>query len=278
LLRRREAASELLSFPLRSKVRRNLRPDAVTLGWIGRRCGCLLVCSQEERARLTDFLSTASVAVIPHFVEERFLSLGREDAKLSLGLAGMHVITLLGYVYPRKGHGLLIEAMRELRSNVHVVVAGGVEPHNADYLENLRDSARASGVLQRLHITGYLSEAELERYLAATDVAACPFTTFSASGSISTWISAGKRILATDLPQVMEYNRLEPGAIETFSPYASAALAAAIQRLLETGANNQLAAIARLRDRLHVSRMLDSHLQVYRKLCFDASGSRERGA
>jgi glycosyltransferase involved in cell wall biosynthesis len=253
------------SFALRSKVRLNLH-YAVTLGWLARRCRSLLVCSQEECTRLTGFLPSASVSVIPHFVEERVLPLSREDAKLGLGLQGMQVVTLLGYIHPRKGHSLLVAAMRELPGNVHVVMAGGAEPHHADYLQSLRDSARASGVSNRLRITGYLTEPELELYLTATDVAVCPFRNVAASGSVSTWLSAGRRIIASELPQIAEYNNLERGAIETFSPHEPTALAAALLRILETDAADQLTAIARLRDRLQISRVLDAHLNVYRQI------------
>jgi glycosyltransferase involved in cell wall biosynthesis len=253
------------SFALRSKVRLNLH-YAVTLGWLARRCRRLLVCSQEECGRLTGFLPSASVMVIPHFIEERALPLSREDAKRGLGLQGIQVVTLLGYIHPRKGHTLLLNAMRELPGNVHVVMAGGAEPNHTDYLQGLRDAARASGVSNRLRITGYLTEAELELYLAATDIAVCPFTNVAASSSLSTWLSAGRRIIASELPQIAEYNGLERGAIETFTPYEPTALAAALLRMLETGAVDQLTAIARIRDRLHISRVLDAHLDVYQQL------------
>jgi glycosyltransferase involved in cell wall biosynthesis len=265
LLHTRGMATTQPSFSLRSEVRRNLRPDAVTLGWVCRHRR-LLVCTQEERGRLIGFIPSAAVTVIPHFVEERRLPLGPDDARRVLGLAGTRVVTLLGYVHPRKGHALLVEAMKDLPDNVHVVVAGGAERDHAGYLESLWDSARASGVAHRLRVTGYLPEFELDRYLAATDVAVCPFTRLSASCSVSTWLSAGCPIVAFDLPQIAEYNRLEAGAIETFSPYAPPALAAAILRLLESGAGNQLRAISRLRDRLHIARIMDAHLDVYRQL------------
>jgi glycosyltransferase involved in cell wall biosynthesis len=206
------------------------------------------------------------VRVIPHFVEGRALPLAREDAKRRLGLAGRRIVTLLGYIHPRKGHALLVDAMTELPETVHVVVAGRAQPEHTDYLEELQRAAQARGVSHRLRITGYLSEADLDYYLAATDVAVCPFTKASASGSISTWLSAGRRILASELPQVAEYNRWEAGAIETFSPYTPVALATAIVRLLTSGGEDQLKAVGRLRERLQVSRVLDAHLEVYREL------------
>jgi glycosyltransferase involved in cell wall biosynthesis len=149
---------------------------------------------------------------------------------------------------------------------VVIVIAGGSEPNHAAYRDALLAEARVDGNAERLRITGYLPDEKLEVYLAATDLAVCPFRAASASGSLSTWVSASRRILASDIPQITEYNRLEPDAIATFSPYAPAALAAAILRVLATDEETQLAALARLRDRLDISVILDAHLQVYRQV------------
>lgn len=125
--------------------------------------------------------------------------------------------------------------------------------------------AKTMGVEERLRITGYLSEEELERYLVATDLAICPFKNCSASGSLSTWISvAHPTILAFDLPQINEYNRLEPGAIKTFQPYTPAALAQAIRQLLPTCGESYAPAVERLRQRLSMPAIFDEHLSHYR--------------
>ena len=71
----------------------------------------------------------------------------------------------------------------------------------------------------------------------ASHLAGCPFEMLSASGSLSTGVSLGRPILASDLPQIAEYNRIEPGAIKTFQPYTSEALAAAITHQLSITAN-----------------------------------------
>jgi glycosyltransferase involved in cell wall biosynthesis len=217
------------------------------------------------------FLPSATVRVIPHFVEERVLAANRDDAKRALGLAGFQVVTLLGYIHPRKGHALLIDAMRELPESVVVVLAGKAQPEHAAYLQEIRRAADEAGVSHRLRMTGYLSEAQLNAYLAATDLAVCPFTKVSASGSISTWLSAGRRILASELPQVAEYNAWEPGAIEVFSPYTPSGLASGINRVLACKGERQLKSINLLRERLTISRVLDAHLEIYGQLRSEAA-------
>jgi glycosyltransferase involved in cell wall biosynthesis len=120
--------------------------------------------------------------------------------------------------------------------------------------------------VDNLEITGYLSEEELEMYLMATDLAVCPFSRCSASGSLSTWISLGRTILASDLPQIAEYNKLEPGAIETFNPYTPNALAEAIREILPICSNSDNLSLAKLQKKLSISAIFERHLNDYRLL------------
>jgi glycosyltransferase involved in cell wall biosynthesis len=256
-------AAEVPRFALKAKVRCNLRPDAVTVRWLGRRRRKLMVCTEEERNRLTEFSPGIRVTVIPHFVEKRVLPMSRDDAKRALGLGGTRVVTLLGYIHPRKGHALLVDALSCLPPDVVAVVAGAAEPDHAAYLQQFVAAGRAAGNADRLRVTGYLPDRQLDLYLAATDLAVCPFTATSASGSLSTWLSASKRILASDIPQIAEYNRMEPHAIGTFSPYTASAFAQGIYRLLHPGPMAMDAAIGGLREKLSISRVLDHHIVEY---------------
>ena len=258
--------SQVPSFGLRSKIRRNLRPEAMTLRWLTREGRQIIVCTAEERERLHEFVPRASVAVIPHFVETRTLSTPADTAKQLLGLSGKRVVTLLGYIHPRKGHVLLVNAATKLPENIVVVFAGGALPEQAGYLTQILDGARAAGMAHRIRVTGYLPEHELEQYLAATDLAVCPFTAVSASGSLSTWLSVQKPVLASDLPQITEYNAIEPGAIATFRPYTAVALAEGTCRLLDNGRDGMDHAVSRLREKLSITRMVARHLEIYGQL------------
>ena len=70
----------------------------------------------------------------------------------------------------------------------------------------------------RFRITGYLSDEDLETWIAATHLAILPFTDLSASGSCRSWIAAGKPMLVSDLPGFREYERGVPGALHFFGP------------------------------------------------------------
>jgi glycosyltransferase involved in cell wall biosynthesis len=237
-------------------------PQLLTRTWLRRNAAQLVVCSHEERRRLTD--DEARVQVIPHFVEPRLTHVSSAEAKAALGWSGNRVITVLGYIHRRKGHALVVDVLSELPEDVIAVFAGAPVPTDPAVVDRLRARAAARGVAHRLHVTGFIPESQLHLYLMATDVAVCPFAQLSASSSLSTWISAARPIVASNLPQIAEYNALEPGAISTFDPYTASALAKAIGGALERDGRELDSGVAGLRTRLRLSTIADSHLDSYR--------------
>lgn len=231
-----------------------------------RRAGRVLVCTHAEADRLHDMVPAERLTVLPHFVEERSLSETSAEAKAVLRLAGSFVCTVLGFIHRAKGHALVVEALPQCPENVQVVFAGRPAIGSKGFVEQLRTRAEALGVADRLRITGYLAEPSLNRYLAATDLALCPFEEVSASGSLSTWIAAGRPILASEQPQIAEYNAMAPGAIATFSPYTPSALADAVRVQLQGRAASGRRARTRLREKLSLPRIIRRHAGVYRQV------------
>ena len=255
----------LLRHPLRSFVGLGgAIPQITTLNWLQRHAARLLVCSEEERERLG--AGSGRVTVIPHFVESRSITASRATAKAALGWTGRRVISVLGFIHRRKGHQLVVDALAKLPGDVIAVFAGGATPSDPGSIDRLRTRALARGVDERLFVTGYLAEPDLQMHLAATDLAVCPFVQLSASGSLSTWISASRSIVASHLPQIAEYNALEPGAIRTFEPYTAGALAAAISAALRRDEGEADTAVARLRHRLLLPSIAERHVDAYRSL------------
>jgi glycosyltransferase involved in cell wall biosynthesis len=256
------------------RIQHAITPHSIALRQLQRSARGLFVCSMEERRRLS---SDRGVTVIRMFVEARELSQSAEAARTALGFGGRRVVTLLGYIHGRKGHRLLIEALAQLREDVVAVLAGGPVRQDTAIVNDLIALAERLGVADRVRITGYLAEEELNSYLAATDLAVCPFKDVSASASLSTWISATRPLLASDLPLIAEYNALEPGSIRTFHPYSSDALAAGIRDALEADAG-PAQAVARLRDRLILPSMLAHFVTAYQEILRHDKGALRRTA
>ncbi|NBB72044.1 MAG: glycosyltransferase [Bacteroidetes bacterium] len=243
---------------------------------LARHAAQILVCTHEEARRLRGIVAPEQRTVLPHFVEDRAIDITPPNAQKELGLAGHRVCTVLGFIHRAKGHALVVEAMPAWPNDVHVVFAGRPAVGSEGFARKLQQRAKALGVADRLRVTGYLEEGALDTYLAATDLALCPFEKVSASGSLSTWIAAERPILASDQPQIAEYNAMAAGAIATFTPYTPAALAEAARAQLDRDAENGRAAHpestssvarrarAQLREKLSLPRIIQQHAAVYR--------------
>lgn len=223
----------------------------------------IVVSSHEEKLRLQHFENAQNISVIPHFIEDRDLTMSHLYAKKNLGLQDYTVITLQGFISPQKGHQILLDAIPHLPENTIVIFAGGVTADNESFLKRLLRKAKTLNIQHRLRVTGYLSDENLIEYLQATDLAVCPFKDLSASGSLSTWISLGRPILASDLPQIRDYNAIEPNAIQLFNPYQCNFLADAIIKVLEMDSSIQTNKLQSLKRKLSLSNTFNQYLDIY---------------
>lgn len=239
-----------------------LDPDAIALRWLGRRAARLIVHSEEERHRLYGFVPPGQVSVVPHFVEERVMA-DAEASRAALGLAGKRVITLLGFMVRRKGYRLTIEALPLLPPDVVALFAGAPISGREARADELRALAESLGVGDRVVITGYVEDARLDQALAATHVAICPFRDLSASGSLSTWISTGRPIVTSDLPQLREYDAMVPGSLRIFRPLTAAAFAEAVRATLDGGPPAVDAKVVALRERLLTPGIIEHYAELY---------------
>lgn len=228
---------------------------------VRRRADAVIVSTEVEASRLGGRIEASRLSVIPLLVEDRTLRVGRDDARRALGVGDEPLLASLGFVFPYKGNALVIEALPML-PDVRFVCAGrdDVDPAHTAALHALADRL---GVASRVRFTGRLDEDQLELHLAATDLAVCAFAEMSASASLSTWISAACPVLASDLPQIAEYDALVPGAIARFRPYTAEAFAAAARACLARDLGPVQARMRELRDRLSVAQIVDRHVAVY---------------
>lgn len=136
------------------------------------------------------------------------------------------VVALVGFVYPGKGHREAIDAVAAAGlDGLGVLALGGPAPGHADEVAALHAHAFARGV--SFEATGYLDEAELLGRCRRAAVPLSAHRQVSASGSIGTWIGAGRRPLVPDGRYGRELDALRPG---TITPYPADDLAAAVAR------------------------------------------------
>ncbi len=131
-------------------------------------------------------------------------------------------IVTLGFVYPGKGLEEVVDAAalaaqdpRLEGRTIEVVNLGGASQGHEDLLEELAVRARDRGV--RWHSTGYVPDERLPGLLATATVPVAAHRHVSASGSVATWLAAGRRPLLLDSRYARELDARLPGAVQPVS-------------------------------------------------------------
>ncbi|SCX45857.1 Glycosyltransferase involved in cell wall bisynthesis [Klenkia marina] len=167
----------------------------------------VVVSSHHEAARLRAFADVA-----PHVVPLPVQPLPPGPVPPPDGQ-----VVVLGFVYPGKGHA---EALRALPAGVGLTALGRASDGHDDLLAEL-------AALGPLTVTGYVPDDELPSRLRAASVPLAPHRHVSASGSIGSWLAAGRRPLVPDVAYTREVASRCPGALWLYDDLAPA-LAAAV--------------------------------------------------
>jgi glycosyltransferase involved in cell wall biosynthesis len=175
-------------------------------------------------------MDKSKLRVIPHGSYQKPKLLDKEECKRKFGLQGKTVLTILGFVTPKKGHDLVIPLLPQLDSNVQLVVAGGPQSDaDAQFIEKLKKLAEQNHCSDRVTFTEYLSD--LSPILNATDVAVLPYRFVTDSGVLHLLVSYRVPVLASDLAAFKEIQK-EYSCIELFKSEDTQDLLAKLQSLL----------------------------------------------
>ncbi len=136
------------------------------------------------------------------------------------------VVATLGFVYPGKGLEEVIDAAATLTPAPQVLNLGWAAPGHEDLVDELARRAAAQDVTWSS--TGWLSEEQLASWVASVTVPVAAHRHLSASGSINTWLGAGRRPLVTASRYTRELLTRMPGSlhlVDDLAPALAAALA-----------------------------------------------------
>ena len=126
----------------------------------------------------------------------------------------MPVVGVLGFLYPGKGLDDVIGAaavVADDRHPVSVVNIGSVAAGHGDLADELATLADDSGVA--FLVSGFVPEADLVAVLHEVDVPVAAHRHVSASGSVNSWIAAGRRPLVLAGRYTRELDARMPGAL-----------------------------------------------------------------
>lgn len=157
-------------------------------------------------------------------------------------------LVVFGFVYPGKGHVPAIEALSgppPLPPDVGVMAMGAVSPGHDHLVDEL--TSRAARLGRRFTVTGHVPDEEVVAWLRSAAVPVAPHEHVSASGSIGSWLSAGRRPVVPAGDYADELESRCPGALLRYGPDTPfASLAEAARAALDDPALTWLAPDVRL--------------------------------
>lgn len=219
---------------------RNMEPLSVPFGGNTLREGVRNLARAWE-ARRASRRATRVIAVSQHvreFIVARWgvnaervgvVAHGVDPVPLERAEPASPILFTAGSIRPARGLEDVVAAMPHLGPDVHLVVAGRVDPGCGGYARRLQDLARTLGVSTRVTWAGQLGSEEMARgfakatlFVMTSRAEACPNTVLEA-------MSAGVPAVSVDLPPMPEFFA---GAALYYPATDSTRLAAQIRVLL----------------------------------------------
>ena len=183
--------------------------------------GRVIVSSEHEAARVRAFHADCRPTVIPlPIVSPPDVGPAHSDDA---------EVTVIGFIYPGKGHAEAIRAVRHLPDAVGVTALGRATEQHGDLRSELQDLSESIG--RRFTVTGFVPEPDFTRRLRTAAIPLAAHSDISASGSIASWLGAGRRPLVPDGPYTRELEERCPRSVTRYPP-GEAALANALATAL----------------------------------------------
>ena len=228
-----------------------------------RACEAMVPSRQQLDGTVRSFLlDRARVHLVPNGISvEDFAAPGRDEARKSLGLGTGPILLCVGRLARDKGFATAIEALARLESDARLLVLGS-GPERA----LLEQTARRTGVSDRVDFLGSKPRAEVVHHLAASDVFVFPTERDEAAPLVPLEaMAAGLPVVASDIGGGAEL--IESGKNGLLVPPASVdSLARAIDSLLADDALRRRmgeAARERIVERYTIEAMTRQTVAVY---------------
>lgn len=192
----------------------------------------VVVSSEHERALLSGCgARPRAVGVVP-------LPVTPARATAARPAGATRSVGVFGFVYPGKGHEEVLAALDGAAPDVALVALGEASAGHDDLVAQLTTHAAAAG--RPFTVTGHLPDDEVDDALRRVTVAVAPHRHVSASGSLNSWITAGRRPLAPANRYTREFDARNPGVLHLY-PDTESGLRDALHAALADPARTWLA-------------------------------------
>ncbi len=163
----------------------------------------VVVLEQELKDRLTAYVSTEKIHLIPHHMRLQKTS-DKTGAKTKLGIpSGRFVVLVFGYLNWYKGVDWIIKAVNAFKgTNIHLLVAGGPNPyhmHKEYYRKYYDGMVKLMNANPNITCTGFVEEEDMDTVFSAADLMTLPYRVFmAASGPFSQALSYGVPVILSE--------------------------------------------------------------------------------
>jgi glycosyltransferase involved in cell wall biosynthesis len=222
-----------------------------------------------SRARELGLMRRGMVTVYPPVADtfRRHDEDEQAEARRALGIANRHVLLNVKRLHPLAGQRYLIEAMNEVirtHPDTRLVFCG-----TGPLLDELRSTARSSGVERHVTFAGLVDNATIARYCAAADLFVLPSLLEALPTVAVEALASGTPVISTDSPGGLELNDLFGPDVELVPREQPLPLARAIVDFLNRKRRTRRATDATL-DREFRPAAIE---RKYREIYADALGS-----
>ena len=218
---------------------RNLFPDAFRelRRCLGRLADLCIVHGPSAAAVLVEAneLRDDQLVVVPHgnYADAYDFARGDRDAtRAKLQFApDQRVFLLFGRLDTYKGIARLVEAFAALQENAQLLIAGNVVGNALEPLDRVSPMVRQRIVVR----AGFVPDTEVADLFAAADVVVLPYERIFASGGLLLALSAGRPVIAPDVPTLVDVIR-DGREGWLFTQGSTAALMTKLGEACQTGA------------------------------------------
>lgn len=122
-------------------------------------------------------------------------------------------LLFFGMIKKSKGLNILLNAMRDIDTGVHLIIAGRLRENSfQEYYKLIKEF----GLAERVHtILRYITNEERHLLFSTADISVLPYTRIYQSGVLLLAMSYGVPVVASDLPSVKEVINSENGILFT---------------------------------------------------------------
>jgi glycosyltransferase involved in cell wall biosynthesis len=177
------------------------------------------------------------ILYIPHGIDTTINNYNlKSENKWNKSFMGNKVILFFGFIAPRKGLEILIDALKKIlerEKDAKLILAGGIRNEHVRYYKKLKSMIDRDGLSSSVFFTGYIPTEEIPALFTRADVVVLPYTYPVGNSSPAMYaIQFEKPLVATSIfPFIDEFKNGVDAIL--VKPFDSSELADAIIGLLQ---------------------------------------------